>query len=68
MEVMEASLDHLYKKLKPHDESIPEDVLGRIVLSVSQVFLLLGHIVCVIFMNMKNPLTAPGYGRIMDDR
>ncbi|KAK7492791.1 hypothetical protein BaRGS_00015929, partial [Batillaria attramentaria] len=34
MERMEASLDHLYKKLKKHDENIPEDVLGKIVLAV----------------------------------
>lgn len=34
MEEMEASLDHLYKKVKQHDERIPEHVLGRIVLSV----------------------------------
>lgn len=34
MEEMDGSLDHLYKKLKINGENIPEDVLGKIVLSV----------------------------------
>lgn len=34
MEVMEASLDQLYKKLKANGESIPEEVLAKIALSV----------------------------------
>ena len=35
MEVMEASLDQLNKKLKANGETIPEDVLAKIALSVS---------------------------------
>jgi serine/threonine protein kinase len=36
MEVMEASLDQFYKKLKLHGERIPENVMGKIARSVVQ--------------------------------
>ena len=35
MEVMEASLDQLNKKLKANKETIPENILANIALSVS---------------------------------
>ena len=36
MEVMEASLDQFYKKLKAHGERIPEGIMKKIAKSVSE--------------------------------
>ena len=36
MEVMEASLDHFYKKLKKNNERIPETYMAKIAKSVSK--------------------------------
>ena len=37
MEVMDTSLDKFYKMIYPKDQTIPEEVLGKIAVSVSRI-------------------------------